>query len=99
LPHEVHDRYQIFCYVVYAAICHDPPPLNRAIAGIAPIKPWNRANGKSIAPYNTESRINMMRFGRIWRDSNTHQAIAARPPQTRIAQDFQGAGGGRRRSA
>jgi hypothetical protein len=59
-----------------------------------------------IAPIAIELRhiienraINMMRFGRIWRDSNTHQAIAARLSQTRIAQDFQGAGGGRRRSA
>jgi len=50
LPHEVHDRCQIFCYVVYAAICHDPPPLNRAIADIAPIKARNHAIYKGIAP-------------------------------------------------
>jgi hypothetical protein len=55
-----------------------------------------------IAPITMESRhiignraINMMRFGRIWRDFHTHPAIPARPPLTRIAQGFQRAGGGR----
>jgi len=54
------------------------------------------------APITRESRhiienraINVMRFARIWRDAHTHQAISARPPLTRIAQDLQRAAGGR----
>ena len=43
--------------------------------------------------------ISVTRFGRIWRDPYSHPAIAVRQPLTRIARDFQRAGGGRRLSA
>lgn len=43
--------------------------------------------------------INVTRFGRIWRDSHSHLAIAACPSLARIAQDFQRVGRGRRLSA
>ena len=76
LPHEVHDRCQIFCYVVHAAICHYPPPSNCAIAGIAPIKAWNRATCKGSAPYSRESRHNC---DAIW----AYMARSSRAPNHR----------------
>jgi len=40
--------------------------------------------------------ITVTRVWRIWRDFYAHPAIAARLPHTRVAHDFQRAGGGRR---
>jgi len=56
----------------------------------------SRQLNHGIAPIARVSRhiiqnraINMMRFGRIWRDPRTHLTIGACPPLAPIAKDFQ----------